>query len=367
MLSAKFNALTALGLMSGTSMDGIDVAVIRSDGERVEETGPSSTFPYSSQFRAQLNAATDNCDNLSALSSELTRAHSTAVTSFLATHQMKPDEVDLVGFHGHTVKHDPAGGETIQIGSGAALARQLGIDVVDQFRLADVAAGGQGAPLAPLYHAALAEELEGPLAVLNIGGVANVTWIGKSDSCGERPAIAAFDTGPGNALLDDWAISQIGCAMDKDGCLAADGEIDPAVFKHFVEHSYFQQSPPKSLDRNDFTLHLVQGLSAPDGAATLVAMTAAGVTAAVCHFPEAPTSWLVTGGGRKNPAIMAALSDGLSVPVQPVESVGWCGDSLEAQAFAFLAVRSIRGLPITLPSTTGVPRPLTGGQWHRAP
>lgn len=363
---AKFKPLTVLGLMSGTSTDGIDVALLRSDGQRILEPGPATTYRYSTRFRARLRAAMFDHGDLPVVAAELTRAHAEAITTFLARHELVPANIDLVGFHGHTVKHDPAAGQSLQIGDGAALAQQLGIDVVDQFRAADIAAGGQGAPLAPLYHAALAEKLEGPLAVLNIGGVANVTWIGERNLSQGESAIVAFDTGPGNALLDDWTACHTGCSMDKDGCLAARGQIDHAAVERFLTDTYFELSPPKSLDRNAFTFKAITRLSAEDGAATLVAMTAAAAAAATRHFPAAPSRWLVSGGGRNNPAIMAALLERLGVAVEPVESVGWAGDALEAQAFAFLAVRSVRGLPLTLPTTTGVPRPLTGGYLHQA-
>ncbi len=365
-MPVEFTPLTVLGLMSGTSSDGIDVALLRTDGERLLEPGGATTFDYESQFRARLRAATVDQSDLSELSTELTQAHADAIAKFLATSELRPDNIDLLGFHGHTVFHDPIRGRSLQIGDGAALAQQLGIDVVDQFRAADVAAGGQGAPLVPLYHAALADNLEGPLAVLNIGGVANVTWIGERRSDESEPAIVAFDTGPGNALLDDWITRLTGDDMDRDGRLAARGRIDRVVVEQFLADSYFERPAPKSLDRNQFALDSMKRLSVEDGAATLVAMTSAAVAAAARHFPAPAKRWLVSGGGRKNPAIMVALSEVLAVPVESVEAVGWDGDALEAQAFAFLAVRSVRGLPLTLPTTTGVPRPLTGGQFHRS-
>jgi anhydro-N-acetylmuramic acid kinase len=240
------------------------------------------------------------------------------------------------------------------------LANLLGLDVVADFRSADVAAGGEGAPLAPLFHAALASALPKPIAVLNIGGVANVTWIGGPDE------ILAFDTGPGNALIDDWVYRHTGAAADHDGALARAGTVSAADVEDFLANSYFDRLPPKSLDRDDFRGALPTGLSLEDGAATLTEMTAAAVAVATRHFPAPVGQWLVTGGGRHNPALMEALQRRLRVPVQPVEAVGWDGDALEAQAFAYLAVRSALGLPLSLPSTTGIPHPTCGGRLFKA-
>jgi anhydro-N-acetylmuramic acid kinase len=269
--------------------------------------------------------------------------------------------VDVVGFHGHTILHRPAERRTWQIGDGALLARRLGLDVLADFRHADVVAGGQGAPLAPLYHAALAAALPKPLAVLNIGGVANVTWIaGPSE-------ILAFDTGPGNALIDDWVYRHTGAAADLDGALACAGAVSAAHVENFLANSYFDRPPPKSLDRDDFRGTLPTGLSLEDGAATLSEMTAAAIAVATRHFPAPAKQWLVTGGGRHNPALIEALRRRLDVTVRPVEAVSWQGDALEAQAFAYLAVRSVLGLPLSLPSTTGVPEPCCGGHLFKAP
>ena len=282
----------------------------------------------------------------------------------LAEAGVRREEIALVGFHGHTVRHEPERRRTDQIGDGAALARRLGIEVVNDFRSSDVAAGGQGAPLVPLFHAALARRsgLAAPLAVLNLGGVANVTWIGG-------PAdedLLAFDTGPGCALIDDWVRQKTGAALDRDGRLARSGSVDRASLDALLAHPYFDASPPKSLDRNEFDPAPVSGLAAGDGAATLVAFTADAAGRALAHMPAAPSRWLVTGGGRHNAALMAALGRRLGVPCDPVERVGWQGDALEAQAFGYLAVRSRRGLPLSLPRTTGVPHAVSGGVFHPA-
>jgi anhydro-N-acetylmuramic acid kinase len=345
--------------MSGTSLDGIDVAALTTDGEALVVAGPAATFSYPGGFRERLRGvlgAARPPAEIAAVEAELTRLHAAAVARF--RERFPQTAIDLVGFHGHTILHRPDERRTWQIGDGALLARLTGIDVVCDFRSADVAAGGQGAPLVPLYHAALAAGLEKPLAVLNLGGVGNLTWIGKAP--GE---ILAFDTGPGNALIDDWVRRHTGLAADFDGALARAGQVSDAHVLRFLEHRFFAQRPPKSLDRDDFRNAMPEGLSVEDGAATLADMTAAAVAAAVRHVPEPPREWLVCGGGRHNPAIMAALARRLGeVPVRPVEAVGWDGDALEAQAFAYLAARSLRGLPLSLPTTTGAPRPVCGGR-----
>ncbi len=265
---------------------------------------------------------------------------------------------DLIGFHGQTILHQPQRRRTWQIGDAALLARQTGLPVAFDFRSADVAAGGQGAPLAPLYHAALAQQLPKPLAVLNIGGVANVTWIGGDGS------LIAFDTGPGNGPLDDWISRHTGQAFDRNGSLARSGQGDQTVLQRLLSHPYFDLPAPKSLDRLDFAQSLsmsgLAGLSAADGAATLVAFIVESVARA--NLPERPKRWLVTGGGRHNDALMAGLGTRLGVPVDPVEAVGWDGDGLEAQCFGFLAARVAAGLPLTIPGTTGIHHPMTGGQ-----
>jgi anhydro-N-acetylmuramic acid kinase len=264
--------------------------------------------------------------------------------------------VDIIGFHGHTILHCPAERRTWQLGDGALLARRLGLDVVADFRSADVTAGGEGAPLAPLYHAALAAPLLKPLAILNIGGVANVTWVGDGTE------ILAFDTGPGNALIDDWVRQHTGRAADTDGALARTGRVSAEHVARFLENPFFQRRPPKSLDRDDFRDAAPVGLSLEDGAATLTEMTVAAVAAATYHFPAPVRAWLVTGGGRHNRALMGALGRRLGAAVRTIEAAGWNGDALEAQAFAYLAVRSIEDLPLSLPTTTGVPRPTCGGR-----
>jgi anhydro-N-acetylmuramic acid kinase len=344
----------ALGLMSGTSLDGIDVALIETDGLDRVVPGPSLTIPYEEAFREKLRSVLGGAGPVAEVEGELTRLHAEAAKQLLARY---PGTIaDIVGFHGHTILHRPAERRTWQLGDGALLARLLGLDVVGDFRSADVAAGGEGAPFVPLFHAALARALPKPLAVLNIGGVANVTWIG------EGAEILAFDTGPGNALIDDWVRRRTGAAADLDGALARAGRPSLNHVARLLSSPFFDRPPPKSLDRDDFRQIVPEELSLEDGAATLTEMTAAAAAAGIRHFPAPGREWLVSGGGRRNPALMEVLRRRLGVPVRPVEAVGWDGDALEAQAFAYLAVRSVRDLPLSLPSTTGVPQPMPGGR-----
>lgn len=361
----KFEAVWALGLMSGTSMDGIDAALVRTDGERIAEIGPVHMKAYAPAFRKKLKgllgAAAEPPGTLAEISRELTELHAEAVQELLAASGFSARDIAVLGFHGQTVWHAPEKRETLQIGDGELLAKRTGIDVVNDFRSADLAGGGEGAPLAPLYHLARAEGLTRPVAVLNLGGVANVTWIGEGN------ALLAFDTGPGNALLDDWMAARTGETLDRDGRLARQGKTDAVLLAELMQHPYFHQRPPKSLDRNAFAVDSLSGLTPADGAATLTAFTAASVAlAAERHFPSPVERWLVTGGGRHNRTLMAALRDRLKAEVVPVELVGWDGDALEGEAFAFLAVRALRGLALTLPTTTGVVRPTPGGVLHEA-
>jgi len=321
----------ALGLMSGTSLDGIDAALIETDGESVSATRGFLSMPYDAEFRSRLRGilGRDEADpQVSSVECDLTFRHVRAVEGLLRQEGVKATEVYCIGFHGHTILHRPEVGFSWQLGDPALLARETGIDVVGDLRQADLAAGGQGAPLAPAYHCAMSAGLEKPLAVLNIGGVANVTWIGRN---GE---LLAFDTGPGNALLDDWVQRHTGAAADFDGRLAISGSVDAVALDRLLDNDYFGKPPPKSLDRDDFDAGPVTGLSPADGAATLTAFTAAAVAESAGYFPEPTVRWLVCGGGRRNPALMAELGRRLGGPVAPVEQAGWDGDALEAQAFA---------------------------------
>lgn len=357
---------TVVGLMSGTSMDGIDAALLRTDGVARVEPLAFLTIPYEDGFRAALRGCLGGKGPVEAVERALTDAHADAVRQLLAGAGVAASAVDLIGFHGHTILHAPERRRTWQIGDGARLAAATGIAVVDDFRGADVAAGGQGAPLVPLFHRALADALPRPLAVLNIGGVANVSWIGADGSV-VGGSVIACDTGPGNALVDDWVLRHGGGRYDGGGALAASGAVDAAALAALLAHPYFDRPAPKSLDRDAFDPAPVAGLSAADGAATLTAFTAESVARVVPHLPAPPLRWLVCGGGRHNATLMGLLAARLGVPVAAVESVGWDGDALEAQAFGYLAVRSRLGLPLSEPATTGVPAPTTGGRFHPVP
>lgn len=350
---------TAIGLMSGTSMDGIDVALIETDGSSVRKFGAFASYPYETGLRTALQDVIGHQPapgpELDKLIEDITDAHAEAVEDFVQRAGVDMSSVDVVGFHGQTVFHDPKNGVTCQLGDGKRLAVRLGLPVVNDFRSADVAAGGEGAPFAPLFHAALARSLEAPLCVLNLGGVGNLSWISPDG------AVIAFDTGPASAMIDDWVHAHTGAAMDTDGALARQGKIDQHVLNQLLADPYFDLSFPKSLDRDHFDDSLIKDLSLEDGAATLVAFTAMSVKRGSNLLPAPPLRWLVSGGGRQNPSIMGSLRKLLGNTVEPVESVGWNGDAIEAQAFAFLAVRTEKGLPLSLPTTTGVPTPQRGG------
>lgn len=365
-------SMRAVGLMSGTSMDGIDVALIETDGEqRVRRIGGRS-IDYPSEFRARLQEAVTDARGitertarpgaLAGIERALTELHAEALLRFIGDCALQPFAIDCIGFHGQTVLHRPDRGLTVQIGDGALLAKTTGIDVVYDMRAADCAGGGQGAPLVPVYHRALVARLpQRPVAIVNIGGVANVTWIGAN---GE---LIAFDTGPGNALIDDWMRHKAGMPFDENGRTALAGRARDDVVTFYLSNSYFGSPPPKSLDRNAFPMELVSQLELADGAATLALFTATAIARAREHMPTEPLLWVVTGGGRKNRAIMTALAGLVHHAVVPAEAVQLDGDTLEAEAWAYLAVRSMQGLPLTFPGTTGVERPMTGGVLAKAP
>jgi anhydro-N-acetylmuramic acid kinase len=359
--------MRSIGLMSGTSLDGVDVALVETDGERIGRLGPTGYRPYSDEERTflhdaladalQIEVRTDRPGRSRAAEEMVTRLHAEAVESFLGDCGMTPDSVDVVGFHGQTVLHRPESRLTVQLGDGAALARRLGISVIYDLRAADMERGGQGAPLVPVFHRALAEMagLEGPLAVLNLGGVANVTFVGPGDR------LVAFDAGPGNALIDDWMRERTGRVFDEDGTHAARGTPDEELLAWLLQHPFFRRQPPKSLDRNWFSHRFVGHHTVEDGAATLTAFTARAVTRALDFAPERPRHWIVAGGGTRNRELLRLIARQVAAEVITADDVGWSSAFLEAQAFAYLAVRSLRGLALTYPSTTGVPEPTTGG------
>ncbi len=363
-----------VGLMSGTSADGVDAALLYTDGKTIARPGAGIFVPYSDALRAAILGVMKGQGDLAAVAYALTAVHIEAVQQLMKKTNTRPD---AIGFHGQTIFHAPEKGVTIQIGDPSLMARELGIPVVADFRSNDVRHGGQGAPLVPLYHAALAASLPKPLMVVNIGGVSNVTCIGdwpiENDvsshwSLATNHAILAFDCGPGNALLDDWVHQHTGARYDKDGALAAQGTVNEALLATWMAQPFFSAPVPKSLDRNQFhgVIASLAEVSAVDGAATLAAFTAEAIARAVALAPQHPAQLLITGGGRHNPTLMRMIEERSGCAAAPVESVGWNGDMLEAEAFAYLAARSILELPLSLPSTTGVNQPVTGGVFYPA-
>jgi anhydro-N-acetylmuramic acid kinase len=354
--------MRALGAMSGTSLDGVDAAVVVTDGHLIHGFGETAYRPYTAAERAAIRAALGReagAPGVAEAAEVVETAHAELLSGF--------GDVDLVGFHGQTLLHAPHRRLTHQAGDGSVLAAALGVPVVWDFRSADVTLGGQGAPLAPFFHWACARHMgaTAPVAFLNIGGVANLTWVDSALPAPESDgALLAFDTGPGNAPLDDFMVRRRGVARDEDGRLAAEGRVDKATIDWLLERPYFLKVPPKSLDRDDFRDlgDHVAHLSDADGAATLAFAVAASVAQGLAHCPTVPDRLLVTGGGRRNPTIMAMLARATGTEVQPVEAEGLDGDMLEAQAFAYLAVRVARGWPTSAPGTTGVAAPVGGGR-----
>jgi anhydro-N-acetylmuramic acid kinase len=363
-----------LGLMSGTSMDGIDLALLRTDGEAVVERGPSFAVPYDAPFRRRLEAALrtaraiDKRDErpgeLAALERDITGRHADAIDLFLRNGANRWGKPELIGFHGQTVLHRPHLGLTVQLGDGKWLSALTGMQVVYDMRANDMLHGGQGAPLVPAYHAALSRALPKryaesfPLAFVNIGGISNITYVQT-----EGDPIA-FDTGPGNTLIDQWVSSRGGIPYDADGAVASEGGVVRAVVELYLDNPFFDLAGPKSLDRNDFTLDNASSLELADGARTLAAVSAEAILKSVEHLPEAPRLWIVCGGGRKNPHIVGDLGAGAKVmgsEVVVAEDVGLDGGSMEAEAWAYLAVRSLKGLPLTFPTTTGCRQAVSGG------
>ncbi len=367
-MAREEDAVWALGLMSGTSLDGVDAALLKTDGEHIFTFGPWLTLPFENDYKTRLRESVHGRGDILAMEQEITIKHAEAVNALLQKANLHAKDIHVIGFHGQTVVHRPSEHLTWQIGNGALLAEKTRIDVVCDFRRRDVAAGGEGAPLVPLYHAALARHMELPIVMLNIGGIANVTWIGRSEFTSDQVTsldILAFDTGPGNVMLNEWAYKHTGLHCDFDGKLALAGKADKAAIEAMLADPFFTKHPPKSLDRNYFSYDAIEKFSKEDGAATLTEFTAAAIAKGAAYFPVPATQWFVAGGGRHNPALMQALRKHFK-QVYPVESLGWVGDAIEAQAFAFLAMRSLKGLPLSLPTTTGASRAVTGGAYYRA-
>lgn len=358
-LIKKVDPIWVAGCMSGTSLDGVDVAMLHTDGEQIFDFGDSYFRPYvqheQTLLRAQLGLWSASEDAVELIEV----AHAQALS------QLKG--FDLVGFHGQTFAHDPQGLGTFQAGNGAVLAEVTGVPVVWDFRSNDVQMGGQGAPLAPFFHHACARYINAtdPVVFLNLGGVGNLTWVDPAIADpAQTGALLAFDTGPANAPINDLCMARLDEPYDENGDLAATGTVNAALLDRFMQHSYFAKMPPKSLDRNDFhdVLSQVEMLSDADAAATLTAMAAAGVAQGMEHCPSPPTRVLVSGGGSKNATLMAMIAAGVDCPVEPIEAVGLDSDMLEAQAFAYLAMRVTRGLPTSCATTTGVAAAIGGGR-----
>ena len=358
----KTGMLRALGTMSGTSLDGVDAAVIETDGVTIGAFGPSLYRPYTPQEQTVLREhlgrwQSDDVDTAARIVED---AHIAVMAPFQG--------VDIIGFHGQTLAHDPRGRGTHQCGDGQRLADALGRPVVWDFRSNDVAQGGQGAPLAPFYHFALAKWVRSnaPVVFLNLGGVGNLTWVDpRYDDPADAGALLAFDTGPANAPINDIMLKRRGMAYDENGQLAATGKVDHDIIAAFLENPYFARRPPKSLDRDDFAslASAVAGLRDPDAVATLTHAVVKSVAQGVAACPAVPARVFVCGGGRKNATMMRALSAELPCPVKAIEDVGLDGDMIEAQAFGFLAVRAARGLSLSAPLTTGIAQPESGGRF----
>ena len=362
----------ALGMMSGTSMDGIDLAVIETDGKAVVRTGATAFRPYKETERSAIRAAladarhvatrSDRTEAMREAEELVTSAHVEIVRDFQTRFRDDVLPLDVIGFHGQTVFHDPSRRLTIQLGNADRLARETGVPVVTDLRIADVEAGGEGAPLVPVYHRAMAQSAcrDLPLAIVNIGGVANITWIGSAEN-----DLVAFDTGPGNALIDDCVHRRTGADMDRGGALAAMGVVDEGLVATWLANPYFERMPPKSLDRDAFTCTGAEKLTLEDSCATLTAFTAASIAKGISVLKGGVKQLIVVGGGAHNPVLMAMLEHRCRIPVLTGDAIGWDPDFVEAQAFAYLAVRSLKGLPITFPGTTGAPEPLTAGRLAR--
>ncbi|MBL4895167.1 MAG: anhydro-N-acetylmuramic acid kinase [Emcibacter sp.] len=359
----------AIGLMSGTSMDGVDCALVESDGHWVKPVLKPIHISYAPPIRREISQAmelavslghpTRKNEQLNHLERTLTDIHAQAISKILTENNLSHEDIDIIGFHGQTLCHRPNQGWSWQIGDGQYLADRTQIAVVNDFRRHDVENGGQGAPLVPIYHQALINSLpdaDYPIALINIGGVGNITWIGSKN----EGRMLAFDTGPGNAFLDDWVEQHTGDPMDRDGFLSAQGAVDHSLVEHWLQSSYFFKMPPKSLDRASFNVAGLEKLSLVDGAATLVEFTAKSIEMALNHCAERPKYIYICGGGRHNKTLMSRLEK-MTIAVDVVEKLGWQGDFMEAEAFAYLACRHLCGLPITFPGTTGINQSSPGG------
>ncbi|WP_455271554.1 anhydro-N-acetylmuramic acid kinase [Rhizobium herbae] len=370
---------TAIGLMSGTSMDGIDVALVRTDGRDLVERGAALEISYDAKFRDCLKQALEDAKSvrqrderpgrLAEVERELTLRHAEAVRSFLNKNKLQPADIDVIGFHGQTVLHRPDEALTVQLGDGALLARETGIAVVHDMRASDMVHGGQGAPLIPVYHAALAAGLPAelrsgrPVVFVNIGGISNMTFVGTDGQ------IVAYDSGPGNTLIDQWVEAHAGIPYDQGGMIASEGRVIADLAERYLANPFFSGAKRRSLDRNDFSPPSGAEAGLEDGARTLAYVTAAAILKSANHLPQRPGTYIICGGGRLNRIIMRDLADMATAgqaSVVSAEAAGLDGDAMEAEAWGYLAVRSLEGLPLTFPGTTGVAEPVTGGVFNAA-
>lgn len=349
--------LTAIGMMSGTSFDGIDAAIIRSNGDKIHDIGATASVKYTPSFREKIRLLLLEQVNIKALlevSNEIAAQHAHLVHDLLKSASLTDRDIDIIGFHGQAIYHDPANGQTMQIGNASLLAKMTGIDIVSDFRSMDIAHGGQGAPLVPLFHQALFSDNKKPIAVLNIGGVSNITYLGASPK-----EILAFDTGPGCALIDDFVLKNFGQNFDDQGKIARSGKPDEHLLAELIADPYFDKAPPKSLNRDHFqaAANKVKNLSKEDALATLTHFTADAIAKSAKFLPSPPLEWLVCGGGRNNKFLLEILKTKHKLNVTEIKY----GDFIEAQAFGFLAIRSFYQMPLSLPSTTGTRFPVSGG------
>ncbi len=355
--SSENKTYSAIGCMSGTAMDGIDVALIETDGRSFINRIGFETVRHSDELRLALRTCLNQETYDPMIESQFTLAHIPVIEKLLNKTGKAYTDIDVIGMHGQTTHHDPDNGITVQMGNGELLAQETNVDVVYDFRKNDMQNGGQGAPFLPVYHRALINNaaLSLPIAVLNLGGVGNITWISTDDD------MIAFDTGPANAMIDDWVQSNTDQTFDKNGDIAKQGNIHDDILAAFLSHSYFGQPYPKSLDRNDFHDVSVDGLSLEDGAATLTEMTVQSVAKGIELCPQKPTAIYVTGGGRHNSYMMQRIAEVTGITTMSVDILGWNGDAMEAEGFAYMAVRSLLGEPISFPTTTGCQTPTIGG------
>jgi len=354
--SSENKIYRAIGLMSGTAMDGIDAAMIETDGYNYTKPIGFVSVDHNPAMREELKSQLNSEIFDKSVERDFTMAQIPAINELLVETKLNPSDIDVIGFHGQTTHHDPDNGVTVQMGDGQLLASEMGIDVVYDFRKNDMKYGGQGAPLLPVYHRALLQnsELSLPVVILNLGGVGNITYIDNDD-------MIAFDTGPANALIDDWIQKNTNKKYDDNGKIASKGRVDQDIIDEFLSLSYFLKKYPKSLDRNDFSGLSVGGLSLEDGATTLTEMTVQSVAKGVDLCPRRPNEIYVTGGGRHNDFMMSRLSCVVDCPIKFVDGLGKNGDAMEAEGFAYMAVRSLLGELISYTNTTGCAFPVSGG------